>query len=396
LLDASPEVDLSALESPPDKVIAETALLLRAVFAIPAHAAAGLFDQAHDLARRLVPHARSLRVQVHVAMHPALARDYSLAHRCLAAIGYPNPEFETVLQKALSAPQAAGRERLPHRELEQAWIESLDGRQKTDDLIRRTALGQGVDVLTGSRDDIYALTHATLYATDLGIQTIELPRPATTVLREAESALAGALDDDDFDLAGEVVLMWPMLRLRWSTASQFGLAFLAAVEDEVGLLPSLAIDARTLRQHSGPARRQVAIATTYHTAYVMGLLCATVLRTSRDAEAPVETERRPNVLREALVALDQLPRRTHWEPHFRALPRRQQEMLASFVLDVAIRRAARQMALGILHRLVLTACEDEVATEAVAQGIELLDRVRSLDLGATGLIQTNASASAVG
>ena len=384
LLDATPEVDLAGLESPPDKVIAETALLLRAVFAMPDHDASGLSVRANDVARQLSRHARSARVQVQVALHPALAGDYSMAHRCLSAIGYSDTQFDALLQKSLGAPQAAGRERFPHRELEQAWIESLGGPQATTEhLVLRTALGRGVDVLTGSRDDVYALTHAILYATDLGLRTINLPRPAAALSQEAESLLAGAIDDDDFDLAGELVLTWPMLNLPWSAVSHYGLALLAAVEDEVGLLPSLAIDATTLGQHHGTARRQLATATSYHTAYVMGLLAATVLRTSGTTVAPVETERRPNVLREALAALDELPRRTRWEPYFRGLHRRRQEMLASFVLDVAIRRAVRHMALGVVHRLVLAACRDGVATAAVAQAIGLLDRVRSVDLSAT-------------
>jgi hypothetical protein len=278
LLDAAPTIDLAALEAPQDKVLAETALLLRAVASIPPDVAPGLTDTVRQLAVILRPHASSLRVQAGIALHPSLARDYGLAHQCLSAMGYPDATLESLLHKAIASANARGRERLPHRELEQRWIDQMTDSTNGPACIASTALGQGVDVLTGSRDDFYALTHAVIYATDLGSREVGVSRSISMVCGEAESVLAGTLDDDDFDLAGEVLMVWPMLRGPWSSAALFGVTVLCTLEDEVGLLPSLAIDGRSLSAQSGRARNESAMAMSYHTAYVMGLLCTSLLR----------------------------------------------------------------------------------------------------------------------
>lgn len=172
----SPRVDLYALEAPPDKVIAETAMFLRAAASVPSAAARDVAARAHQLARALLPHARHPRVAIGIALHPAMARDYGAAHLVLAKVGYPDPEFDRFLTAALAAPTATARERLPHRELEQAWLAWLaGGTRPPEELVARTALVRGVDLVTGSRDDIYALTHALLYATDFGNHTLLIP-----------------------------------------------------------------------------------------------------------------------------------------------------------------------------------------------------------------------------
>lgn len=377
LLDAAPTIDLAALEAPQDKVLAETALLLRAVGSIPSNIAPGLADIVHRLALILRPHASSLRVQAGIALHPSLARDYALPHQCLSALGYPDPKLESLLQKAIGSANAHGRERLPHRELEQRWIDLLTDNQMCAVPVDSTALGQGVDVLTGSRDDLYALTHAVLYATDLGSRQGAMPRPTSTVCREAESVLAGTLDDDDFDLAGEVLMAWPMLRAPWSLTARFGVAVLFGIEDEVGVLPSLAIDGRSLSAQTGRARNESALAMSYHTAYVMGLLCASLLRWGSTLDR-VSEPRRPVLLDVALLALGKLRQQPQWEDHFVRLPIEDREELAPFVLDVALRRAVRRFEFGVVQRLVLAAIDNGVCTCAVTQAAGLLDRVRDI------------------
>jgi hypothetical protein len=49
---------------------------------------------------------------------------------------------------------------------------------------------------------------------------------------------------------------------------------LARVEDEVGVLPSLAIDLAGYRRQNKRVRADFVTATSYHTGLVMGLLCA--------------------------------------------------------------------------------------------------------------------------
>jgi hypothetical protein len=47
----------------------------------------------------------------------------------------------------------------------------------------------------------------------------------------------GACDIQDFDVAGELLMTWPMLQRRWSNGASFGFLCLAHAEDEAGFLP---------------------------------------------------------------------------------------------------------------------------------------------------------------
>jgi hypothetical protein len=256
LLKDEPELDLEALEAPPDKVVAETAMLLRACASVPTEVAPGVSHRTSELALELIPYARGPRILAGIALHPALAYDYAAAHLVLAAAGWPDPEVDALLDASLAPSAGAARERLPHRELEQDWLRWLHGGPVSKPgRLARTAVGTGIDLLSGSRDDVYAFTHALLYAADFGGKRIRLPRPLSCVLTEARSALAGALDDDDFDLAGELLLAWPLLKSKWEATSSFAFAVLTRVEDEVGLLPSLAIDAEGYRTQPQALRR---------------------------------------------------------------------------------------------------------------------------------------------
>jgi len=76
-----------------------------------------------------------------------------------------------------------------------------------------------MDLLNGSRDDVYAFTHALMYVTDFNIRPRRLPRRRAAILAEAEAALARCLDEQDYDLGGEVLLAWPLTGRSWSPGS---------------------------------------------------------------------------------------------------------------------------------------------------------------------------------
>ena len=93
----------------------------------------------------------------------------------LAAAGWPDPEVDALLDASLAPSAGAARERLPHRELEQDWLRWLHGGPVSKPgRLAGTAVGTGIDLLSGSRDDVYAFTHALLYAADFGGQRIDV------------------------------------------------------------------------------------------------------------------------------------------------------------------------------------------------------------------------------
>jgi len=260
---------------------------------------------------------------------------------------------------SLPATTAHARERVPHRELEQEWLASLmGGPAPLEETLRRTALDRGTDLITGSRDDVYALTHSLLYATDFGNQTSQFTQiNSGDILATARSALAGALDDDDFDLAGELLLTWPYLRREWDETSSVAFAVLAHVEDEVGVLPSLALDREVYARQPIASRRSYVAAVSYHTAYVMGLLCAAML--SHDSRAGVLSDPGGSVAFSELLlsALATDKRQPQWLRYVETLPKSRQAACTSLLLDVALRRASRQLKLGEIRGLLQLAID---------------------------------------
>jgi hypothetical protein len=254
--ESDPGIDMEALEAPPDKIIAETAMLLRSVERVPGDIGNGVRLRAAELSRKLVQHARHTRVEIGVALFPALALDYGAAHIVLGSAGYPDAKFSETIKSSLAATTARARERFPHRELEQAWLASLlSGTRFDARLVSRTSLINGIDVISGSRDDAYSLTHALMYATDFGNVEPGKCLPSDQILSIARSALSGVLDDDDFDLTGELLLSWPFLRKSWDDTASFVFAVLANVEDDVGVLPSLALDLREYKKRPAESRK---------------------------------------------------------------------------------------------------------------------------------------------
>jgi len=231
-------------------------------------------------------------------------------------------------------------------------------------------------VLLGSRDDLYALTHALIYATDFGATLPRLPRAAAAIAAECDSALAGVLDDDDFDLAAELLLAQPYLRRRWSPAAAFGFSVLAAVEDRVGVLPSLSLDRAGVERQAPADREAYVAAVAYHTAYVMGLLCTAILRAPHRPFAPRQARAAAPLAERLMAELAAGPRRLQWVAVAQALTPRARAPLTGLLLDMALRRAARALDLARVRALLVDGLEARVPpTPLRLQAAELLGRL---------------------
>jgi hypothetical protein len=376
--DSEPGIDMEALEAPPDKIIAETAMLLRAVITLKGKAVEGIRRRAKDLAARLAKHARHDRVQIGVALFPALALDYGAAHIVLESAGFADGGFTQTIKNSLEATTATARERFPHRELEQAWLTSLLYASGVDrGIAARTSLIRGIDVISGSRDDAYSLTHALIYATDFGHRRPQNWMPTERILSISSSALAAVLDDDDFDLAGEILLSWPFLREEWDDISSFAFAVLANVEDEVGVLPSLALDLNEYKKLPEESRENYIAAVAYHTAYVMGLVCASAIRAGAYPKKRLSESDEPTEFTEELIQiLKREPRTPQWLRYLETLEPSQLHACTPLLLDLALRRAIRKTNFAEANELISEAARWNVEpTRLCVQGAEMLNRL---------------------
>jgi hypothetical protein len=148
--------------------------------------------------------------------------------------------------------------------------------------LKLSALSRPIDILGGPKEDAYALTHLVIYCTNFGFSAKRLPRPKSEVLAEARSLLAKCLDEEDYDLAAETLMIWPQLGVPFCASSAFGFWVLLQVESQVGVLPSVRTRSDRLKRLKGDDRTRYAFATAYHTALVMGLLCAAIEQNNDD------------------------------------------------------------------------------------------------------------------
>lgn len=327
----------------PDKPIAEVAMLLYASSGVRDHS--DVAERIDDLARCLAPLARSNRIMLSMSLHPSVCVEFAVPHILLSKLGLKDKQFDHFLQMCLNSQASRGHERPPFASLEKRWILALWSAVKPGpdwqiDL-KHSVLNWPIDILGGLKEDAYALTHLVIYCTDFGFRVTRLPRPRSVVLAEARSFLAKCLDEEDYDLAAEILMIWPQLGAPWCASSAFGFRVLLKVEDQVGVLPSVRTKTDRLNKLEGDDKTRYAFATAYHTALVMGLLCAVSLHKGK-----IPPTRLTGVTVEKLL-IDQLlsfidADQGHWQPIFASMLESERLTLAPLLLDIALAQKLRK------------------------------------------------------
>ena len=333
----------------PDRVLVDTAILLREAVSVRKFLAPDIPARARELARLLASRARHARVAMALVARPALAHEYAAAHVILSAFGLTDDDFDRVLSVALEQPMGATRERLPHHDLEQAWIASLSGIPTiSGDAVQRTALHTGVDLVFGDRDELRALARGVMYATDFGRRAPRTIR-CEYVAAMVESALAGAVDDSDFVLACDLLLSWPLLHVAWTPAATVAFMLLSRMAPDGDL------------------------------SYGMGTLCAGILRAKRYPFTLPPVTGGSAERADALLDLAQREEhRPRWVECVASLTTDRRASCESFMRDALLRRAARRLDFETV-KLVLrdTPETGSAATPLAAQVAGVLRRMGS-------------------
>jgi len=361
----------------PEKPVAECAMLIYAA-SLAMHLP-NVANRIDEIAHLLVPYARSQQTLLNIALHPSLCIDYAVPHILLSKLGYYDLAFDSVLKSSMSSQSCHGHERPPFAALEQRWITSLwmdasPGRDWRPDLLN-SVLYHPLDILGGLRQDFYAFTHLIMYCTDFGFRPSLFPRPRSLILDDAQSLLAKCLDEEDYDLAAEVLLSWPLSGARWSATASFGFRVLARVEDQVGVLPAGITKAARLNKLRGEERTRYALGTGYHTALVMGLICSVSLRPGR---APSVRVTGPQVEKSFLdFLLNYLEQdQGHWQPIFSELTNSERRALVSLLLDIVIIQKCRKHDYKAVIDVLSTSSRYGLANSPIcAQAAQLLERL---------------------
>jgi hypothetical protein len=366
----------------PEKLISETAILLLAASNVASYAA--IAPRILRVASLLAPHAHSQRILRGICLEPANAFEHATAHICLKRLGFYEADFDAMLDLSIAAQASEGRERAPHRMIEQEWLrqswlypEGLP-RLRSNAQIASSALTRTIDLLHGSREDIYSFTHALMYLRDFNLFPRTLPRQRECILAEAEGMLARCLDEQDYDLAGEVLLAWPLTGESWSPAATFAFRVLCNVEKETGFLPSSTTRIDRSKRPETESSRRHQLTNGYHTVYVMGLLCAAALEHNR--RPPVHL---PKVAARA-GAFDAVSEclypddcKAHWQDELKKLDPTERESLADFLLSIAIHREIGRNNFVAIERLLAVGNALSLTANPVAsQAAEMMVRVR--------------------
>lgn len=367
------------------KIVAETAMLLLCLDPIVS-LDARLREQSQQLAELLIPHARGDDVLAAMCLDPGSALDHGVAHIILGRLGYPDRDVDELLQNSLNLGPQFGPERLPHRRLERAWLTRVwahPGFPASSDSrpLAESALGRSMDALRASRLDIYAFTHAVMYASDLGCRQVKAPRSRAAIAADAEASLSFSLETGDYDLTAELLLTLTMLNLPWSATTNFAFKILADAEDRLGFLPGGACDLAQYHTLTGATQQsRFALTTSYHTIYVMGFLCATALLPGRTPWAAVHERpalRGSAATLQRLVNHDQL--KACWREAFELLDAAQRDAVSPLLLTIVMRQATASGNVALLRQaLEIALTYDLVRLPAVTQGLALLRRSQLL------------------
>jgi hypothetical protein len=276
--------DLDPLIRLQDKIIAETALLVLLVARVapPGSETYVLLDM---LVTQLKAIARSERHRVLLLRYPQTTAPLGLAHAALTALGYPDPEMQHILTTIVSRNLEHTIERIPYRCMEMRWVRSLIQPElifDVNDLLPYTILGSRSHPFIMSREDVYAVTHALMYATGFGSKPAPVGIDLSAVLGQIDSCLAWVLITEDLDLIIELILAATLLRMPWSPYVRFAWDFVCDVWLDLGFLPSPSLVPSELQKRSGKVAAAYIFQNVYHTMYVAGLLCSVLLMLPQD------------------------------------------------------------------------------------------------------------------
>jgi hypothetical protein len=361
----------------PDKPFAETAMLLHVASAVCRHPQ--VREWIEELSALLAPHARAHRTACAIALHPTICLQLAMPHVLLSRLGLRDCRFDRLLALSTESPAHSGQEVVPHRELERMWIKSVWREAPPgpafDAAALNSVLNHPLDLLWGTRDDAYAHTHTFMYFTDFGYSPRPLPRPRSEILGESAVVLARSLLLEDYDLTAEVLMAWPLTSAPWSPAATFGFHVLAELEDTVGFLPAKNGTPEKFHRLAGGERTKYALAASYHTAYVMGMLCALALRPGNAPSTEITGPLAPTKLIDELLGMIH-EADTPWRRTFRRLQPAEQRSLGPFLLDMALLSRGRSHDFAALGRLLDLAVRHGLAnTPLCAQSAELLHRM---------------------
>ncbi len=261
-----------------DKIAAEAAMLLM-LGCRASRPGTSLAKACALLGEALAPLIRTDRLRRLIVRSPQVAATLGSAHIYLTAAGFPDPDFDALIDEPFEEGYWDSVERVPYRALDQRWTRNLIESEPApfDDLLVKSILRSPAHPFYMTEGDAYAVTHAVMYVTDFGRSPLPslLSRPGVEAL--VGVGLAWHLVSGDFDLLVEFLICAECLRMRENPAARFAAYVVDRVWRELEFLPGPTFDPARYRTLAGFEAAAYAFHHMYHTNFVAGMYAATRL-----------------------------------------------------------------------------------------------------------------------
>ena len=359
---------------PPDftKEVGEIAMLLR----LADRVLVGEADQGRIavLSWRISRVARSRSARTAIAARPSRAAAHLLAHGCLHQLGCRDDSFDELARAAMSASAANACEHVPHRALDAAWIRHL--RLGDDELdhaaLEHSPVTQGVDLVGTTVEEAYAFSRALTYATDFARRALPSSVDPGRLSGVADALVLKALDEDDLDLLGELLMAPALLRRDWTAVQWFGWRVLCDTWGRYGFVPGPGLPPRLEGEDAVETVRRV-LGTVYHTTLVGGLAVATLVSAGR---LPPETP--PSGPSCVAPEVDTEDTSRAWLRSWHALEEAERQSLAAVPTGMVLHRAVAAADVVAIVQSLNSPSVTALPEPLVTQAAELVNRLALL------------------
>ena len=186
------------------------------------------------------------------------------------------------------------------------------------------------------------------------------------------------MDEQNYDIAGELLMAWPLLQRAMDPIAAFALDCLFKIEAKVGFLPSPGLDTSMLDPDDQIARRTYIYNINYHTALVMGLLCNCLLTNTDRKDVIIKNAEYPNELKNILIKEFHFKAHLHWVELFMLLDKSYQEQLVPWLYQVCLIRRIKEKKYGSVKKILELSGNEFDKLVVNQQAYELLQRLAGI------------------
>lgn len=207
-----------------------------------------------------------------ICMHPQTAPGVALVPLVTSVIFAQSSDYTRLIRTIIESGAHGDSERLPFRELERRWVQGLYGQENSiADVVDHTLVSKLRDPNGLTRSDVYAITHAIMFATDFGQKPLVYIDVAE-ITHIIDFLAMKSIIDDDLDILGELLICGSCIRQPPTRVRRIGIQLIRDVWSRHGLVPGPTFNPKKYKNLDTMRQEIYSILECYHTTYVAGIM----------------------------------------------------------------------------------------------------------------------------